>query len=267
MADNVTADAGAGGATLATDEIGGVHFPRGKQSLGADGSATDAVGGTGVDGAGVQRVSLATDVPLPAGTNEIGKLAAGTATIGKLGANSGVDIGDVDVTSVVPGTAETNLGKAVDSPGSANDVGVAMLAIRDDESAVPTPTDGDYVNLTTDRHRRLKTTNMPDATSETKRGIISAATSGNNTLQVAAGAGKKIRVTSLMMIATGAVLARFEDGASGTALSGQMSLIANSGFTLPFNPEGWFETSDNVLLNLELNAAIQVDGLFTYVEV
>lgn len=50
--------------------------------------------GTGVDGATVPRVTLATDVALPAGTNAIGKLAA----------NSGVDIGDVDVTSISAGT-------------------------------------------------------------------------------------------------------------------------------------------------------------------
>ena len=60
-------------------------------------------GGTGVDGATVPRVSLATDVALPAGTNEIGKLAAGTAAIGKLAANDGVDIGDVDVATIAAG--------------------------------------------------------------------------------------------------------------------------------------------------------------------
>ena len=43
--------------------------------------------------------------------------------------------------------------------------------------------------------------------------------------------------------------------------------MANSGFTLPYNPAGWFETADNALLNLELSAAISVDGMFTYVEV
>ena len=37
---------------------------------------------------------------LHAGTAEIGKLAAGTAAIGKLATNTGVDIGDVDVTSI-----------------------------------------------------------------------------------------------------------------------------------------------------------------------
>jgi len=46
--------------------------------------------GTGVDGATVPRVTLATDVPLPSGTNAIGKLAA----------NSGVDIGDCDVLTI-----------------------------------------------------------------------------------------------------------------------------------------------------------------------
>ena len=57
---------------------------------------------------------------LPAGTNEIGKLAAGTASIGtvilgagtagigKLTANSGVDIGDVDVTSLPALASGTN---------------------------------------------------------------------------------------------------------------------------------------------------------------
>lgn len=50
-------------------------------------------GGTGTDGATVPRVTLATNVALPAGTNAIGKLAA----------NSGVDIGDVDVTSISAG--------------------------------------------------------------------------------------------------------------------------------------------------------------------
>ena len=49
-------------------------------------------------------------------------LAAGTVAIGKLAANDGVDIGDVDVTSIIPGTGATNLGKAEDSPHASGDV-------------------------------------------------------------------------------------------------------------------------------------------------
>lgn len=63
------------------------------------------------------------------------------------GANDGVDIGDVDVTSVVPGTGATNLGKAVDSPAGATDTGVPPLAIRDDALSTLTPIEGDYVPL------------------------------------------------------------------------------------------------------------------------
>lgn len=136
------------GLNVAADDIGGNLHQRVKLSLGADGTAVDAgagagavgtdtlrctlgsndpavtalqimddwdesdrakvnlivgqagiAAGTGVDGATVPRVTLATNVPLPAGTNAIGKLAA----------NTGVDIGDVDVTSISAG--ENHLGE------------------------------------------------------------------------------------------------------------------------------------------------------------
>lgn len=95
-------------------------------------------------------------------------------------------------------------------------------------------------------------------------GIIDAATLGDNTLLAAQGASNKIRVHALYLVAAGTVNARFESGAGGTALSGQMNLVANTGFVLPFNPLGWFETAANTLLNLELSAAISVDGGFVY---
>ena len=94
--------------------------------------------------------------------------------------------------------------------------------------------------------------------------IIDAATSGNNTLLSAQGSGNKIRVHALYLVAAGTVNARFESGADGTALSGQMNLVANTGFVLPYNPLGWFETAGNALLNLELSAAVSVDGGFQY---
>lgn len=99
-----------------------------------------------------------------------------------------------------------------------------------------------------------------------KFAIIDAATSGDNTL-VAAVASKKIRVVALYLVAAGTVTVRFESGAGGTALSGQMNLVANTGFALPFSPVGWMETAVNTLLNLELSAAVSVDGSLVYVEV
>lgn len=102
--------------------------------------------------------------------------------------------------------------------------------------------------------------------SEVKFAAIDAAASGDNTL-VAAVAGKKIRVLSLAIVAAGAVVARAESGAGGTALTGQMTLGANAVFALPFNSEGWFETAAGQLLNLELGGAVSVDGCLSYAEV
>jgi hypothetical protein len=96
--------------------------------------------------------------------------------------------------------------------------------------------------------------------------IIDAATSGDNTI-LAAVSAKKIRVLAAFLVSAGTVNVRFESGAGGTALTGQMNLVANTGFVLPFNPVGWFETASNTLLNLELSAAISVDGSLVYVEV
>ncbi len=100
--------------------------------------------------------------------------------------------------------------------------------------------------------------------SELQFAIIDGAASGDNTL-VAAVSGKKIRVLSLFGVASGAVVVRFESGASGTALTGQMNVGANGNVTMPFNPEGWFETVAAALLNMELGGAVSFDGCLTYV--
>jgi hypothetical protein len=73
-------------------------------------------------------------------------LEAGTAAFGKLAANSGVDIGDVDVTSVVPGTGATNLGKAESATHTTADVGVMALGIRKDTTGA-LAADGEYCAL------------------------------------------------------------------------------------------------------------------------
>lgn len=49
------------GTGLPFDDIGPASFPRSKQALGAEGEAVDAVGGAGVVGPGVQRMTLADD--------------------------------------------------------------------------------------------------------------------------------------------------------------------------------------------------------------
>ncbi len=107
---------------------------------------------------------------------------------------------------------------------------------------------------------------MPAVSSETKYAVIDHAGSGDNTVVVAV-TGKKIRVLALFLVTGAAVTVRFESGAGGTALTGQMVLAVNSVLAVPFNPEGWFETAAGALLNLELSAAVSVDGALAYQEV
>lgn len=99
-----------------------------------------------------------------------------------------------------------------------------------------------------------------------KRAIIDAATSGNNTL-VAAVTSARIRVLYFYLVTSGAVTVRFESAADGTALTGQMVMNIGAVIEGMFNPIGHFETVAGELLNLELSAAISVDGWLVYQEV
>ena len=167
MADNYVANAGSGGSTFASDDIGGTHHPRVKVEWGADGSANDA----------------AVAAPLP-----------------------------------VQATVESN----------------QMTA----GGTVVTP----------------------------KYATIAASTSGNNTI-VAAVTSKKIRVLAAQLVASGTVNVKWQDGAGGTDKTGLAYLVANTGYVLPYNPAGWFETSVTTLLNLNLSGAVAVGGSITYIEV
>jgi len=156
--------------TIANDSTGVVSIDDGGGTISID----DGAGNISIDwagtvppiGAGTEatalRVTLATDSTGVVSIDDNGgaitvdnggtfavqsTLQTGSATIGKLAANTGVDIGDVDVTSVIPGTGATNLGKARDSALGATDVGIMALAVRDDTLTTLTPADGDYVPL------------------------------------------------------------------------------------------------------------------------
>ena len=132
MADNTTISLMSGGDVIATDEIAGAKYQRIKLIHGADGVNDGDV--STVNGLPVQFSGS-----LPAGTNAIGKSAA----------NSGIDIGDVDVTSIVPGVGATNLGKAEDAAHTSGDTGVMALGVGNVAQS-SFAADGDYIPLAVD---------------------------------------------------------------------------------------------------------------------
>lgn len=59
------------------------------------------------------------------------------------------------ITSIVPGTGATNLGKAEDAAHTSGDTGVQLLAVRKDTAAALAGTDGDYAPLEVDANGKL----------------------------------------------------------------------------------------------------------------
>lgn len=172
MADNITITAGSG-TTIATDDEAGVHYQKVKLISSADAvtaplsRAEDAAhvsGDHGIVALGVRRdtaaASSGTDGDYePFSTDSTGRLRVST-----LPANSGVDIGDIDVLTcgtITPGTAATSLGKAEDAAHATGDVGILALGVRRDTAAASSGTDGDYEPFSTDSTGRLRVAALP----------------------------------------------------------------------------------------------------------
>lgn len=111
--------------------------------------------GNGASGTGVLRVAQVND-----GTGVLATVT-NVATIG---------------TSVTPGTAAANLGKAEDAAHASGDTGVMSLGVRNDGAATSfSSTDGDYTPLATDAQGRLYV--IQKAPTATLSNVASSATS------------------------------------------------------------------------------------------
>ncbi len=178
--------------------------------------------------------TLAAAVSTQMQVDVVAALPAGTNGIGKLTANSGVDIGDVDVTSVVPGVAATSLGKAEDAAHSSGDVGVMALAVRDDTLAAASGSEGDYEPLHTNLNGALYTETIPGAAWSAYEDETGAAT--DDELVAAPGAGLSLYVTDIVVTndATAAITIKFmEDTASAkTQKTGVWKIPASGGIVV-----------------------------------
>ena len=88
-----------------------------------------------------------------------------------------VSTGSIDVTSIVPGTGATNLGKAIQSAQGTTDTGVPALVVRNDTLADLSGADGDYaplqVNASGALYTEVKTSALPSgAATEAKQDVI-----------------------------------------------------------------------------------------------
>ena len=99
-----------------------------------------------------------------------------------------------------------------------------------------------------------------------KYAAINTSTSGNNTI-VAADATHRIAVWAILLVSDGTTDVRWEDGANGASgtFTGQVPLQAREGYTISAGGlVPLFVGTGNVLLNLELTAAVLVHGFVSY---
>ena len=181
-------------------------------------SANAAVTGTAVVTMRVssQPTEAVVNAPLPTGANTIGALSANQSvncaqmngvavTMGNGVAGTGVQrvcvasdntafpISSIS-TSVTPGTAATNLGKARDSAIGATDTGVAILGVRRDTPTAETPAAGDYVvpQVSANGEQWVLTIGAP-----TTHHLISAASTNATSVKASAGTVNHIVVNNI----------------------------------------------------------------------
>lgn len=224
--DALTLNAGAGGSDLAGDFVASKFWQ------------ACLVGYSGGDGA-ASVVMADTGLPIVPATGATFILGAGTAAFGKLAANSGVDIGDVDVLSLPAIPAGTNTIGGV--------IGQDSASLAYDGTTACT----------------------------VKRFMVATSTDGATL--IGAVASRKFRVLSFAIFSTSTTATNFwlED-ADGTDVFGDSTGIpldcdggsGPAGLVLPYNKHGWWETpTANKNFVIKLTAAQKVVVTGTYIEV
>jgi hypothetical protein len=170
VADNVTLNAGSGGAVVATDEVTRAtvvqHVQYVKLMNGTD-AAIDVIAGDATNGLDVDVTRSA----LPTGASTS---ANQTTIIGHLDGVEGLlTTIDADTGSIAGCVAGTELqvdivgggitGRAEDSAHSTGHEGVVILAVRRDTAAVGSDTDGDYSTFNVNSSGRLYTSATIDS--------------------------------------------------------------------------------------------------------
>lgn len=118
---------------------------------------------------------------------------------------------DSAVTSVVPGTGATNLGKSEDLVHTSGDVGVMALAVRQDTLSTLVSADGDYAPLKVDSAGRIYTTDTVQGQSATD-----AAVAGNPVLS----GGRASTAVPTAMSADGDAVPAWMTRTGATVISG-----------------------------------------------
>ena len=180
MADNVIADAGAGGATFATDDVAGVHYPITKLAYGALDSATIVTTGASAlpvqDGGNAITVDWAgTAPPIGAGVEATAlRVTLATDSTGVVSVDDNGGALTVDGTVAISGAVDTELTTGDLDTGAGTDtravVGLVGSKSGGGELIPGSATDGLLVNLGANNDVTLASTTITGTVAVTQSG-------------------------------------------------------------------------------------------------
>lgn len=230
MADNVVANPGTGGATFATDDIGGVQYPRSKVVWGPDGTANDA--------------DVASGKPLPVQL----RAADGTAASQNSGNKDGGTL------RVVLATDQP----ALSTPMPADTELPAATALADAASNPTSPIVGAALLVWNGASwDRLRAANIHKDLNAAAIGTIA-------TVWTPAG-GKKVRLMGGMISVSAAVSVLFEDNGAGTTVCRTPKLLADTPYNFDLG-QGVLLAAANNVLKATSSAAANITGTLYGVE-
>ena len=227
MADNVVLDPGAGGATIATDDIGTVHYQRVKLTDGTADSATFIHSGGGTE-TNALRVTLAND-------------STGLVSVDDGGGSLTVDVGNA---------ISTSYNYNEDTVAGDGATGAAILGVRNDAAASKTSADGDYSMVAVDAAGRLGIADLGGSISvDDNAGSLTV--DGTITANLAAGTNN-IGDVDVLTIAAGTnaignvgIIPRTTGGLSISRVLSAASTNATSAKASAGQVFGWYLYNDN----------------------
>lgn len=194
--------------------------------------------GNGASGTGAQRVTLAND---------------STGVIDKI------------VTSMTPGTAASNMGKAEDGAHSSGDTGVFMLAVSNENNTAFAAASGDYIPVATNRYGAVYITSWPPSHASSNGTPITATTTS---VVAAPSASNHLRVVRIHMSNGGSTAAwvAVRDGAAGTQYY-RTYLPQGGAMSINLRGSGLLDLTSATRLDIVLSAAGSVEYTIDYLTV
>ena len=170
------------------------------------------------------------------------------------------------ITSIIPGTGATNLGKAEDSAHTSGDTGVAVLTKRTDTPASSASTDGNYATANTDSTGHLWSRdgfapvyeNNTTGKALTEENYTNTRVTADGQIKASAGFVRHISFAATGTVTAGVITLYDNTAESGTVMWSGTIQVGTAPVTVPIHAEagtGIYVGYDGTIANVATNVS------------